>query len=85
MRGTYQIRLDEAEKQETFAILKELGLNPAQAVRLFFSQIRQTRSIPFPIELPYNKETEAYLLSCREEKGYKQVDNLDDLFTELKS
>jgi antitoxin component of RelBE/YafQ-DinJ toxin-antitoxin module len=30
--------------------LNDLGMKPAQAIRLFFRQIRLTRSIPFAIE-----------------------------------
>ena len=30
---TYQIRIDEKEKQETFAVLHDLGITPAQAVK----------------------------------------------------
>jgi len=38
MRKTevYQIRLDSQEKKQAFAVFKQLGITPAQAVRLFF-------------------------------------------------
>lgn len=32
----YQLRIDEKEKQETFAVLAEMGIKPAKAVRMFF-------------------------------------------------
>ena len=38
----YQFRIDENDKAETFRILEEMGIKPAQAVRLFFRQIRKT-------------------------------------------
>ena len=47
---SYQIRLSDHEKQEAFSVLQELGISPAQAVRLFFRQVVETRSIPFPIK-----------------------------------
>ena len=52
MRRTevYQIRLDILEKKQAFAVFKQLGISPAQAIRLFFRQVVMTRSIPFPIE-----------------------------------
>lgn len=52
MRRTevYQVRLDMHEKKQAFAIFKQLGISPAQAIRLFFRQVVVTRSIPFPIE-----------------------------------
>ncbi len=52
MRKTevYQIRLDSQEKKHAFAVFKQLGITPAQAVRLFFKQVVLTKSIPFSIE-----------------------------------
>ena len=52
MRKTevYQIRLDSQEKKQAFAVFKQLGITPAQAVRLFFKQVAITKSIPFSIE-----------------------------------
>ena len=52
MRKTevYQIRLDSQEKKQAFAVFKQLGITPAQAVRLFFKQVVITKSIPFSIE-----------------------------------
>lgn len=52
MRRTevYQVRLDVHEKKQAFAVFKQLGISPAQAIRLFFRQVVVTRSIPFPIE-----------------------------------
>ena len=60
---TYQIRIDEKEKQETFAVLHDLGITPAQAVKMFLIQVRITRSIPFPIEYTPNAETAKILIS----------------------
>ncbi len=59
----YQFRIDEAEKAETFAVLNDLGMKPAQAIRLFFRQVRQTKSIPFPIEHTPNAATAKNLTS----------------------
>lgn len=52
MRKTevYQVRLDSQEKKLAFAVFKQLGITPAQAVRLFFKQVVITKSIPFAIE-----------------------------------
>ncbi|MEB3766670.1 type II toxin-antitoxin system RelB/DinJ family antitoxin [Acinetobacter sp. MD2] len=46
----YQVRLDSQEKKQAFAVFKQLGITPAQAVRLFFKQVVLTKSIPFAIE-----------------------------------
>ncbi|MBV6589391.1 type II toxin-antitoxin system RelB/DinJ family antitoxin, partial [Acinetobacter baumannii] len=47
MRKTevYQVRIDSQEKKQAFAVFKQLGITPAQAVRLFFKQVVLTKSI----------------------------------------
>lgn len=79
----YQFRIDEQEKAETFAILQEMGIKPAQAVRLFFRQIRKTHAIPFPIEYTPNTKTAQTLLTGTSDKDYKRFDSVDTLFADL--
>jgi DNA-damage-inducible protein J len=75
----YQFRIDAQEKAETFAILEEMGIKPAQAVRLFFRQIRKTQALPFPIEYTPNERTAKALLLSDSNKDYKRADSIDDL------
>jgi len=82
---TYQIRIDDDEKQETFAVFKELGITPAQAVKMFFAKVRITHSIPFSIEYTPNKKTATTLLASEDKKNYKGFNNLNDLFDELEN
>ena len=79
----YQFRIDEQEKAETFEILQEMGIKPAQAVRLFFRQIRKTHALPFPIEHIPNERTAKVLLQDDVEKDYKRAKSVDDLFADL--
>ena len=81
----YQFRIDEQEKAETFEILHEMGIKPAQAVRLFFRQIRKTHALPFPIEHTPNEKTAKILLKNDMEKDYKRFDTVEDLFADLRS
>ncbi len=46
------IRIDGKLKTEAEAVLCRLGLTTSDAVRIFFSQIRNTQSIPFELKLP---------------------------------
>jgi len=80
---TYQIRIGEKEKQETFAVFNDLGITPAQAVKMFFAQVRRTHGIPFPIEYTPNEKTAKILSASDEKKDYKGFDNLEDLFRDL--
>lgn len=90
MRKTevYQVRLDSHEKKQAFAVFKQLGITPAQAVRLFFKQVVLTKSIPFAIEnQSINMEQ---LLKIKKNKLEQQPSSLshdasedDDIFAEL--
>lgn len=79
MRKTevYQIRLDTQEKQQAFEVFKQLGLTPAQAIRMFFKQVVLTQSIPFNIEHKYPIN-----LHPKIEKSLEE-DNHNDIFNEL--
>lgn len=70
MRRTevYQVRLDVHEKKQAFAVFKQLGISPAQAIRLFFRQVVVTRSIPFPIEQAV-PDLDAEIPSTKKKKG----------------
>lgn len=72
----YQIRLDSEEKKQAFAVFKQLGLTPAQAVRMFFRQVVLTQSIPFNIE---NKVTYPPI----SQRETLPEENHQDLFLEL--
>jgi DNA-damage-inducible protein J len=77
----YQFRIDEKEKAESFAILNEMGIKPAQAMRLFLRQVRKTHAIPFPIEHTPNERTAKILMSNEYVGPFETV---DDLFADLK-
>lgn len=53
MRKTevYQIRLDSQEKKQAFAVFKQLGITPAQAVRLFLDRLYLLNQFPFPLKI----------------------------------
>lgn len=93
---SYQIRLEESEKERAFSVFRELGISPAQAVRLFLRQVVETRSIPFPIRQATarcpigsdhtpNDELARDLLKPDSEKGYTAFSSVDDLFADLKN
>lgn len=81
--GTYQIRIDDDEKKETFAVFNELGITPAQAVKMFFTQVRRTHSIPFPIEYKPNDETAKAIEEAKQGVDLVVCKDTDDLFNKL--
>ena len=85
----YLVLLDSLQKKHAFAVFKQLGITPAQAVRLFFKQVVLTKSIPFAIEnQSINMEQ---LLKLKKLKQDQQTTNIetqsdlddDDFFAEL--
>ena len=95
MRKTevYQVRLDSQEKKLAFAVFKQLGITPAQAVRLFFKQVVITKSIPFAIENQnINMDQLFKLRKLKQDQQNGQLnssvdlnDDDEDLFAELKA
>ena len=94
MRKTevYQVRLDSQEKKQAFAVFKQLGISPAQAVRLFFKQVVLTKSIPFAIEnqninmeqlLKLRKSKNAVINDPSTAIDLHVEDDHEDLFEEL--
>ena len=91
MRKTevYQVRLDSQEKKQAFAVFKNLGITPAQAVRLFFKQVVLTKSIPFAIENQnINMEQLLKLKKLKQDQHASSSDSSthlddDDFFAEL--
>lgn len=44
---TVQFRIDSTVKDEAFAVFREMGISPSEAVRVFFKQVQKTRTLPF--------------------------------------
>ena len=80
-----QFRIDRNDKAATYAVFNDLGLTPSMAVRLFFRQVRTTRSIPFPIEHIPNETTIASIRASDAGVGVKTFTVEDDIFSHLDS
>lgn len=80
MRRTevYQVRLDIQEKKQAFAVFKQLGISPAQAIRLFFRQVVVTRSIPFAIEQGNHDSVEIIRKNSRKTVASTELSHLSD-------
>jgi len=64
-----QIRMDRRLKEAADEVFSEIGLDATTAVRLFFTKVAQTRSIPFRLkaEPEFSPEAEARILAAYEE------------------
>lgn len=80
--ATYQIRIDEATKRESFRVFEELGMTPAEGVRVFLRMVAKTRSIPFQINVP-NAATAKVLADVDAGVGLHRASSAEDLFKQL--
>jgi DNA-damage-inducible protein J len=64
-----QVRIDRRLKESAEEVFSEIGLDTTTAVRLFFTKVAQTRSIPFRLmaEPGVSPEAEARILAAWQE------------------
>jgi addiction module RelB/DinJ family antitoxin len=89
----YQLRLSQDEKEQAFSVIRDQGISPAQAFRLFLKQVVDTRSIPFPIQASAhcplglshvpNAKTIAAMKELDDRKDLKSYNTIEDLFADL--
>lgn len=90
MTVNYSIRLDENLKKQSFAVIEEYGLTPAQVIKMFFRQIAETRAIP--VSLKYksnepNEETKRAIIEAREDFAagrLKSYNTPEEMYEDLK-
>jgi DNA-damage-inducible protein J len=64
------LRLDVKAKKQAYAVFKEVGLKPAQAINLFLKQVAMRGGIPFEIKIP-NADTIEAMKELENKKGSK--------------
>lgn len=47
--ATIQFRMNSAVKDGAFAVLREMGISPSEAMRVFMTQVYKTRTLPLVI------------------------------------
>ncbi|MBS9781008.1 MAG: type II toxin-antitoxin system RelB/DinJ family antitoxin [Gammaproteobacteria bacterium] len=62
MSANFSVRLDDELKRSAFAVIERYGMTPTQAVKMFFTEITETNSIPI------NLNRSDYTLSANGEK-----------------
>ena len=76
-----QVRMDRSLKEEAEEVFAAMGLDTTTAVRIFFTKVARTRSIPFRLnaEPEFTPEQEARILEAWEES--KDPANLSGPFS----
>ena len=78
-----QVRMERSLKEEAEEIFAEMGLDTTTAVRIFFTKVARTRSIPFRLnaEPEFTPEQEARILEAWEDS--KDPANLSGPFSSV--
>lgn len=74
-------RIEPSLKRETEAILGDLGISTTEAIRMFFTQVRLRKGLPFEVRIP-NAETQAAMDELESGKG-KRFTSVEALFDDL--
>jgi DNA-damage-inducible protein J len=80
--ATYQLRIDKHTKEASFAVFRELGMTPAEGMRIFLTNVAKSRAIPFPVNIP-NARTAKVLADTDLGIGLNRAKDADDLFNQL--
>lgn len=81
---SYTFRLDADLKAQSFAVFKNYGLNPAQALKMFLRQVAETKTIPVQLDYQPNAETAEAIRELVSGEGEK-IDSIEDLVSLIKS
>lgn len=86
--GRIQQRIDPNLQKKAEAVLKALGIKPAQAITLFYMEITRQMNLPFhpspvqPEEIP-NKKLAQSIREARRGIGVQRFENKEDFFASL--
>jgi DNA-damage-inducible protein J len=78
-----QVRIDPKTKAAAEAIFAKLGINPSDAVRLFYHQVELSQGIPFELKIP-NAQTVQAIRDIEEECNLVRHGSLDDFKQSLR-
>ena len=74
-------RTEPSLKRETDAILSGLGITTTEAIRMFLTQVRLHKGLPFDVRIP-NAETQAAIEELESGRG-QRFDSVESLFADL--
>jgi DNA-damage-inducible protein J len=74
-------RIEPTLKRETEIILGSLGISTTEAIRMFLTQVRLHKGLPFEVRIPNVKSQAA--IDELESGGGKRFDRVEALFADL--
>jgi DNA-damage-inducible protein J len=79
--ATINARIEANLKYQAEAILHNVGLSTAEAIRIFYTQICLNKGLPFEVKLP-NAETLAAINELESGKGTK-YNSMDEVWSDI--
>ena len=73
---TIRARVEPEIKRRAESVLRELGLSPTEAIRMFYRQVILRRGLPFAVEIP-NAETQAAMREAIAGENLSELCDLD--------
>lgn len=80
--GMIRARISPELKAHAEAILAEIGLNPSEAIRMFYKQVTLREGLPFEARIP-NATTRKALRDAEAGRGMTDYANVDEMFEDL--
>ncbi len=80
--ATVRARIEPKLKEETEHIFEELGISTTEAIRIFFTQVKLHRGLPFEVNIP-NHITEKAIQDAQQRLNLRKADSADQLFEDL--
>lgn len=71
---TVRARVEPELKRGAEAVLKKMGLTSSEAITLFLTQVKLTKSLPFPVRVP-TKATRRAVKEARARKGVETFES----------
>lgn len=75
-------RVEPKLKAEAESILDGLGMNPSDAIRIFYKQVVLRKGLPFDVMIP-NAETRRAMDDVRKKRGLTRYKDADDMRKKL--
>jgi len=72
---TVRARVEPGLKRGAEAVLRKLGLTSSEAITLFYTQVKLTNGLPFPVRVP-NKRTRGAIKDARARKNIETFESV---------
>jgi len=81
--ATVRARIKPDLKEKAEHVLRDLGLNPTQAITLFYRQVELRQGLPFDVVVP-TEQTRQTFTDTDAGRNVIVCENVDDMFDKLR-